>query len=518
MFAVPGWSLSPALIKTQADTPTTTNEGQQLAGGSKKRKRRNNGAGAVQVTNTNVADLWKEHVEGIKPVKPKPNTEKKQDSAKRAKTSKDGEKPTSATQNSETMEENPAVEHSNEQSKSQIPEGVESTPTKAETKKANKKPVKDKHITPANLPQDLKPTPKPEPKLTPLQTAMRQKLISARFRHLNQTLYTAPSTETLMLFETNPTFFDEYHSGFRQQVSAWPENPVDGYVEELKQRGKVKEQRGRRKQAVSQMPSEDSPEVATSTMKQLLPLPRTEGTCTIADLGCGDAKLASQMQAAGKKLNIRVLSYDLQSPNSLVTKADIAHLPLANGKADVAIFCLALMGTNWVDFIDEAWRILHWKGELWVAEIKSRFGRPTTAKQHQRVEHSVGKKRKLGKMDEKKLKESEEGAAKDQLAVVVDGAEDNSNGTDVSAFVAVLRKRGFELTGEAAVDLGNKMFVKMRFIKALTPIKGKNVKENLSTMAAPGLRRQQKAQFLDEENDDFVDEASVLKPCLYKIR
>lgn len=37
--------------------------------------------------------------------------------------------------------------------------------------------------------------------------------------------------------------------------------------------------------------------------------------------------------------------------------------------------------------------------------------------------------------------------------------------TDVSAFVDVWRRRGFELKGE--VELGNKMFVRMRFRKVV---------------------------------------------------
>ena len=51
-------------------------------------------------------------------------------------------------------------------------------------------------------------------KLTPMQAAMRQKLISARFRHLNETLYTAPSADALQLFDANPEMFEDYHAGF----------------------------------------------------------------------------------------------------------------------------------------------------------------------------------------------------------------------------------------------------------------------------------------------------------------
>jgi len=338
---------------------------------------------------------------------------------------------------------------------------------------------------------------------------MRQKLVSARFRHLNETLYTTESGKAQALLEANPTFFDEYHSGFRQQVQAWPQNPVDGFVEDLKQRGDIRAFGRGGKQVNGRAQPADAPQVQGA----LAALPRTSGTCIVADLGCGDAKLANQIKGKiGKKSNIKILSYDLQSPNSLVTKADISNLPLEDGAVDIAIFCLALMGTNWIDFVEEAWRVLHWKGELWIAEIKSRFGKPV----QKRVEHSVGNRRKKpSKADTQKAKEDDDHNANEQLLVEVDGA-DGKVQTDVTAFVEVLRKRGFVLQAEKAVDMSNKMFVKMRFLKALAPSKGKNVKER---EAGHTEQSRQKPGFVNRAaEEDDVDEASVLKPCLYKIR
>ncbi|EME79095.1 uncharacterized protein MYCFIDRAFT_143267 [Pseudocercospora fijiensis CIRAD86] len=335
-----------------------------------------------------------------------------------------------------------------------------------------------------------------------MQAKMREKLTSARFRHLNETLYTAPSEKALELFDKNPEMFEDYHSGFRQQVTAWPENPVDTFIATIQ-----------------------------SAPGKLAALPRTHGTAIIADLGCGDARLAQTLKDSGdvQKLQLKVLSYDLHSPSPLVTKADISNLPTPDGSVDVAIFCLALMGTNWISFIEEAYRILHWKGELWVSEIKSRFGRVGRAGKP--VEHRVGGKRKLAAMkkaQEKKAQEQEEINEQETLAVAVDGVETKKQETDVSAFVDVLRRRGFVLKdGENSIDLSNKMFVKMEFVKAAQPVKGKNKPEASAKDSGEkkgGFVKKEswkKSKFLDEDNKDDVatdDEAKTLKPCLYKIR
>lgn len=66
-------------------------------------------------------------------------------------------------------------------------------------------------------------------------------------------------------------------------------------------------------------------------------------------------------------------SFDLKQANERITVADIRNVPLPDNSCTIVIFCLALMGTNFLDFIEEAYRILAPRGELWIAEIKSRF-------------------------------------------------------------------------------------------------------------------------------------------------
>ena len=55
-----------------------------------------------------------------------------------------------------------------------------------------------------------------------------------------------------------------------------------------------------------------------------------------------------------------------------VKACDIAHVPLADGAVDVAVLSLALMGTNYPQFLREANRVVKANGRVLVAEVKSR--------------------------------------------------------------------------------------------------------------------------------------------------
>ena len=107
----------------------------------------------------------------------------------------------------------------------------------------------------------------------------------------------------------------QYHGGFRAQVEKWPVNPV-------------------------------------SIMAQLLKSARP-GT-VVADFGCGEAELARTF--ANSQLVFH--SFDLVARNEFITACDISKVPLADASVDVAIFCLSLMGTNFMDFLKEAKRVL----------------------------------------------------------------------------------------------------------------------------------------------------------------
>lgn len=573
MFAVPGWSLPAEALKTQVEStdkasgrPTNApanGPGSEPAKTSKKRKRGHARPNGISITSENLADLWEKHIEGKTDTRvtgqgptadrrERGNKKGRQDANKALDRDPEactgtGENHLYGTEDGKSkFEKRKSFKEKRREKKALLqatgdlpaPRPAAQQPLDNSLKdRSHKEPrstaaaTSISHISngsaepvaSGSVPHPMPYAITPRSTLTPLQRTMRDKLTSARFRHLNQTLYTTPSSHSLSLFTQNPTFFNEYHEGFRRQVGVWPENPVEGFVRDVRARAVVRgmdSQKARFRQEKKQRGKkglkEELPVTTIEATTGLDPLPRTDGVCIIADLGCGDAHLASSLYSDLRKLKLKILSYDLAAPSPLITQADIKNLPLKDGSVDIAVFCLALMGTNWIEFVEEAWRVLRWKGELWVAEIKSRFGRVSKGVKG-RVEHSVGNRVK-GKVDKKKRKTEEE--LKDEEAAVVEIDEGDDLGreaeTDVAAFVEVLRKRGFVLKGE--VDAGNKMFVRMRFLKALTPIKGKGIPPK-NDRGGDTWKAEERAKFLEgDENTEEEDEAKVLKPCVYKIR
>lgn len=161
----------------------------------------------------------------------------------------------------------------------------------------------------------------------PLHKKASSRMEGARFRWLNEQLYTSTSREALALFGDDPNLLELYHQGFETQAAKWPTDPLDRVIA-------------------------DARSLPPSTV--------------IADMGCGRARLA-------RSVPHRVHSFDLVALDSHVTACDMAHVPLPDASVDVCVFCLSLMGTNTAEFIREARRVLKRGGTLRVVEIESRI-------------------------------------------------------------------------------------------------------------------------------------------------
>ena len=164
-----------------------------------------------------------------------------------------------------------------------------------------------------------------------IEEKIENNLEDTKFRILNEKLYKSSSEEALNYFKSNEEDFLVYHKGFSTQSKKWPENPNDIILKSL-----------------------------------MLPKYKSK---IIADIGCGEAKIAQKLVPLG----YNVYSYDLVSINKYVTVADMKKLPLKNKFCDICIFCLSLMNKNFIPFVVESNRVLKMNGKLLVAEITSRI-------------------------------------------------------------------------------------------------------------------------------------------------
>ena len=571
MFSIHGWSVSSNLPKLQTIQVTgseqTAGSDTQLLKSKLKQQGASKEQGTVMITPENLGELWEKHIN---------KASKSRENVTRGETGDFGDNAGHQNQVSTTK----AHRETRSRRKNQDPTDnllEEHTKRKSSRDRGNrcKKRVKLQHPGTSNtvelqqrqgsaevtsshnskvapIANTSKPLILPSiptasdnvATLTPLQSSMRQKLVSARFRYLNQVLYTTPSSSSSDLFRANPTFFAEYHEGFQRQIGAWPENPVLTFVSWILDRSvDVAESNPQHRNLISQKSSfrkskaqarkgpphysfpVSNRDSQSPAQIDRLPRDRRSDVCIIVDLGCGTALLAQTLAPGSQSLKLKIHSFDLCAPNPLVIAADISKIPLPDSSVDVAISCLALMGTNWLDFVEEAYRLLRWKGEYWVAEVASRFVtkglapkldvRDRGKKMEKEGEHSTKMDRKTnvdgGTQIEGQLLSEEDwdlSAGKTSRAAVWN---------DFSPFIEVLRSRGFELIGEP--ELGNKMFARMRFVKGLIPVRGKGTAQDGHVRN----RKVQQKRFLESASDreglvGIEDEAKVLKPCIYKIR
>lgn len=208
--------------------------------------------------------------------------------------------------------------HGRSSSSASASEGQGRVTKKLKAKKVSSTPILKKSVSSE--------TPNPMAKSI-FQTKLEKKMMGARFRWINEQLYTTTGEEAKKMFRKDPKLFEVYHHGFSAQVSKWPVNPLERIL------------------AFFQDLSVDK---------------------VVADFGCGEGKLAQSIPQ-------KVFSFDLVACNTHIIACDMANVPLEAASVDVCVFCLSLMGTNVSDFIKEGRRVLINNGTLKICEIVSRM-------------------------------------------------------------------------------------------------------------------------------------------------
>lgn len=152
---------------------------------------------------------------------------------------------------------------------------------------------------------------------------------SSLFRYINEYMYKNRSEIVQKKFNESKTMFHIYHTGYKNQINKWPNNPTQIIIDFLKH---------------------------NFTEKQ-----------KIADFGCGEALIAQSLQ------NWNIISFDLIQYNKYVTVGNITKLDEPKNSYDCIVVCLSLMNTDWPKIIEEASRCLKKNGILVIAEVASRF-------------------------------------------------------------------------------------------------------------------------------------------------
>jgi superfamily II DNA or RNA helicase len=146
------------------------------------------------------------------------------------------------------------------------------------------------------------------------------------FSEMNKSWSVSRSENTQNRLKADPSEWYYYHSLYAEKRKEWSEIP---YIEIAK---KIKER----------------PE------------------WVVADMGCGENLLS-------KELTNKVHAFDYVAIDKDVIACDMSSVPLNSNEVDAVIFCLSLMGSNYIDYLKEAFRIIKPYGNLFICEPKKKI-------------------------------------------------------------------------------------------------------------------------------------------------
>ena len=123
--------------------------------------------------------------------------------------------------------------------------------------------------------------------------------------------------------QKDPTEWLEYHKARHENMKDWNEIPYEYIASQIKNKNRV-----------------------------------------VGDFGCGENLMKNCIP------DNKVYSFDHYSipGDDSVIVCDMAHTPLEDNSLDVAVFSLALWGTNYEDYFKEAYRLLNYDGLMYIAE------------------------------------------------------------------------------------------------------------------------------------------------------
>jgi len=159
-----------------------------------------------------------------------------------------------------------------------------------------------------------------------------RKRVEVEFNTINLKLYRDKSSKTHERLRNNPKESLHYHRLLSEYRKHWIFDPVPDQIKRLNVR---------------------------------------KSSLVIGDFGCGMAAIEEALKDQHK-----VYSFDHVSvnDNSNTIECDMSHVDLPDGHLDIAIFCTSLMGSNYGDYLKEAYRTLKQDGRIEIYEAESKFG------------------------------------------------------------------------------------------------------------------------------------------------
>jgi superfamily II DNA or RNA helicase len=145
------------------------------------------------------------------------------------------------------------------------------------------------------------------------------------FSEMNKSWSTSRSENTFKRLKNNQKEWFYYHDMYKKRREDWDEIP---YIEIAK---KIKER----------------PE------------------WIVADMGCGENLLS-------KEVTNKVHAFDYVAIDKDVTACDMSSIPLRDNEIDAIVFSLSLMGSNYLDYIKEASRVVKLYGNIFICEPKKK--------------------------------------------------------------------------------------------------------------------------------------------------
>jgi superfamily II DNA or RNA helicase len=171
----------------------------------------------------------------------------------------------------------------------------------------------------------------------------RQRRINSELSEFNRRGKTLHSSTMHKEFTDNPDSWYRYHTLRKERMESWEEIPYE-YIAT-----KIKDQRD-----------------------------------VVADFGCGENLFKNCIP------NNKVHSFDHIAIDETVIACDMKNTGLSDESIDVAVFSLALWGTNSEDYIKEAYRVLRRKGMIYISEPSKNYETPEDQKKLINILNEIG--------------------------------------------------------------------------------------------------------------------------------